>query len=136
MHSGRRLTVFQVREGETPTSARAIDEETLETLYKYNTDANAFPSDKDGDPPPIKRDAASGKSRWDAGSSLRLMLSLLYVIAFLCLLRFDEALRIRFDWITLEQYEGVFRLKLELPFRKTHQTGSENTLPLFAFYKS
>ena len=54
------------------------------------------------------------------------MLSLLYVISFLCLLRYDEALRIQWDWVTLEVLpDGTHRLKLSLPYRKTHQTGGE-----------
>jgi hypothetical protein len=75
------------------------------------------------------------------------MLYLLYLVSFLCLLRFDEALRITWPDVTfqvkdpmlkdhwidttpdlLPQPEGGsnatnFRVRLMLPFRKTHQHG-------------
>lgn len=44
----------------------------------------------------------------------------------LCLLRYDEALRIMWTDVRLEKYgnNGEFRrLRLMLPFRKTHQNG-------------
>ena len=51
------------------------------------------------------------------------MLQLLYVISMLCLLRYDEALRIMWSDIKLEKRNGKHILVLSLPFRKTHQYG-------------
>lgn len=98
------------------TSARAIDEETILQMYNFN---QAVVEQAYG---PKKRKQSSPE-QW-AGKELRTMLHALYVIAFHCLLRFDEALRIEWHWMELQEFgEGKFRLKLKLPFRKTHQTG-------------
>ncbi|EIM91542.1 DNA breaking-rejoining enzyme, partial [Stereum hirsutum FP-91666 SS1] len=106
----------KVREGEVVTSARAIDEETIRQMYAFN---QSFTEAEYG---PKKRKQASS-DQW-AGKDLRIMLHALYVIAFHCLLRFDEALRIEWHWIEWQEYSpGKVRLKVKLPFRKTHQTG-------------
>jgi integrase len=56
------------------------------------------------------------------GARLRMMLQCIYTIAFLCLLRFDEVLRIEFkDIEVVDKCKG--HIKLTLPFRKTHQYG-------------
>jgi integrase len=56
------------------------------------------------------------------GARLRMMLQCIYTIAFLCLLRFDEVLRIELKHIeVIDKYKG--HIKLTLPFRKTHQYG-------------
>jgi len=50
------------------------------------------------------------------------MLQCIYTIAFLCLLRFDEVLRIQLkDIEVVDKLKG--HIKLVLPFRKTHQYG-------------
>ena len=50
------------------------------------------------------------------------MLQCIYTIAFLCLLRFDEVLRIQLkDIKVVDKFKG--HIKLTLPFRKTHQYG-------------
>lgn len=77
-----------------------------------------------------KRKAQLSDSEKWGGEEVRTMLQPLYLIAFLCLLRFDEALRIQWNWIELEKVENpsgkmLHQLKLMLPFRKTHQTGGE-----------
>ena len=52
------------------------------------------------------------------------MLQCIYTIAFLCLLRFDEVLRIELkDVEVIDQKKG--QIRLSLPFRKTHQYGGE-----------
>ena len=117
------LIFVQVEDGHIATSARAIDEKTIHSLYAYNMDLIKFPEVNISDPQPTKR---TDTDDWQADRALRTMLSLLYVISFLCLLRYDEALRIQFDWIELEDFENSghdARLKISLPFRKTHQTG-------------
>ena len=57
------------------------------------------------------------------GPRVRLMLQTLYVVAFLCLLRFDEALSMTWDNVHFERWENTFRVRLELTVRKTHQYG-------------
>jgi hypothetical protein len=63
------------------------------------------------------------KFQW-AGGRMRRMLQAIYLLAFLCLLRFDEVLKIE-----IHQLEVVDRakghIKLTLPFRKTHQYGGK-----------
>lgn len=84
---------------------------------------------------PRKRKQASSE-QW-AGKDLRTMLHALYTVAFHCLLRFDEALRIEWHWIEYQQYgDGKIRLRVKLPFRKTHQTGgtSEISSDVFAMH--
>jgi len=50
------------------------------------------------------------------------MLNAIYSIAFLCLLRFDEALKIQAHHLEVVD-EGRGEIKLTLPFRKTHKNG-------------
>ncbi|KLO05934.1 hypothetical protein SCHPADRAFT_838709 [Schizopora paradoxa] len=132
----------KVRGGETVVSAKAMEEKTLEALYKYNLqylrEANA-PSyseakkGKRGDGNGEGIDS-EGKSTW-AGCNVRMMLWFFYTISFLCLLRCDEALRIRWEDISVEEWlddgEKSIRLKVTLPFRKTHQTGG--VLPFYLY---
>jgi len=56
------------------------------------------------------------------GGRLRLMLQCIYTIAFLCLLRFDEVLKIQAHHFEVID-EGRGEIKLILPFRKTHKYG-------------
>ena len=56
------------------------------------------------------------------GGRLRLMLHCIYLIAFLCLLRFDEVLKIQAHHLEVVD-EGKGEIKLTLPFRKTHKLG-------------
>ncbi|KAJ6598544.1 hypothetical protein B0H10DRAFT_2324218 [Mycena sp. CBHHK59/15] len=103
----------KVRAGEVVTSARAMDEPTMKKLWTYNTQ-HEHPED------------------W-AGHSVRMMLQLLYIVSMLCLLRYDEALRITWQDVQLEQLEhGVLRVRLDLPFRKTHQNGGITPFYLYA----
>jgi hypothetical protein len=56
------------------------------------------------------------------GGRLRLMLQCIYNIAFLCLLRFDEVLKIQHHHLeVIDEVRG--EIKLTLPFRKTHKYG-------------
>ncbi|KAJ7900693.1 hypothetical protein B0H14DRAFT_3753009, partial [Mycena olivaceomarginata] len=119
----------KVRAGETATSARAITQvsdsrwicresakefqETLRKLYDFNHQPEVAE---------IKDYAAgSGPHEWGGGRARRL-LELAYVLSFLCLLRFDEVLKIQMhdiEWISDKC------IKLTLPFRKTNQFGGE-----------
>src|SRR5204862_4191035 len=59
------------------------------------------------------------------GARLRLMLQCIYTIAFLCLLRFDEVLKIEAHHLEVID-EATGEIKLILLFRKTHQYGGKN----------
>jgi len=112
---------FEVRAGEVVTSARAMDEPTMRKLYEYNM---AF--DRNEELAPNSRKHKQDHPECWAGFGLRLMLMLLYTISMLCLLRYDEALKITWADVHLEEISGSaipYRLRLDLPFRKTHQNG-------------
>ena len=49
------LIFVQVEDGHIATSARAIDEKTIHSLYAYNMDLIKFPEVNISDPPPTKR---------------------------------------------------------------------------------
>lgn len=73
------------------------------------------------------KDYAPGKrTRKDlhnwGGARTRRLLDAVYTLAFSCLLRFDEVLKIRFEHVTVVNNKLI---KLTLPFRKTHQYGGE-----------
>ncbi|EPT03529.1 hypothetical protein FOMPIDRAFT_1116000, partial [Fomitopsis schrenkii] len=108
----------KVRAGEDVTSARAITHETMRQLWAFNM---RFPQSEPIEPITRKR-KAENPEKW-AGYRTRQMLQLLYTISMLCLLRYDEALRIM--WTDLEPavMNGVHCLRLNLPFRKTAQYG-------------
>jgi hypothetical protein len=60
------------------------------------------------------------------GYRQRVMLHAAYTLAFLCMLRFDEVLRIKAHHIEVIDTTGeTGEIKLSLPFRKTHQTGGK-----------
>ena len=110
--------LLQVRAGDAAvTSARAVDEATMKMLYCYNV---AFPRLFEAF---TKKRKADHPEEW-AGFIVRMMLQVLYITSMLCLLRYDEALRIMWTDISLEVAEdGQYRVCLRLPFRKTHQNG-------------
>ncbi|KAJ7252839.1 hypothetical protein C8J57DRAFT_1437368 [Mycena rebaudengoi] len=126
----RDLRRNKVRAGEVVTSARAMDEPTMKKLWTFNTEFVVEGSSGYG--------ATSKKRRHEhpevwAGHSVRMMLQLLYIVSMLCLLRYDEALRITWQDVRFEQLEhGVLRIRLDLPFRKTHQNGGISPFFLYA----
>lgn len=70
-----------------------------------------------------KKRKAEHPEEW-AGFVVRMMLQLLYNVSMLCLLRYDEALRIMWTDVSFEvTTDGQYRICLKLPFRKTHQNG-------------
>ena len=84
----------------------------LKKLYDIN---HSFQIYRLGEAPP------TSDEHW-GGGRLRLMLQCIYSIAFLCLLRFDEVLKIQAHHIeVISEAEG--HIKLTLPFRKTHKFG-------------
>jgi hypothetical protein len=66
---------------------------------------------------------------WGGGRTRRL-LGAAYALAFLCLLRFDEVLKIQVQDIEVFSKE---KIKVTLPFRKTHQFGGMKFVWLFLF---
>ncbi|KAJ6628421.1 hypothetical protein B0H10DRAFT_2160891 [Mycena sp. CBHHK59/15] len=120
----------KVRAGEVVTSARAMDEPTMKKLWTYNTQFPVESSSSYGST--SKKRRHEHPEDW-AGHSVRMMLQLLYIVSMLCLLRYDEALRITWQDVQLEQLEhGVLRVWLDLPFRKTHQNGGITPFYLYA----
>ncbi|KAN0137547.1 hypothetical protein V8E53_004598 [Lactarius tabidus] len=100
--------------GETTTSARAITSETLKKLYNFNQTSDSW--DLKGHTAGSKK---SSSDQWGGGRARRL-LQLAYTIAFTCLLRVDEVLKIQSKDITLLNED---KLMLTLRFRKTSQCG-------------
>lgn len=98
----------------------------MRQLWAFNM---RFPQSEPIEPITRKR-KAENPEKW-AGYRTRQMLQLLYTISMLCLLRYDEALRIM--WTDLEPavMNGVHCLRLNLPFRKTAQYGGKYGVQLF-----
>ncbi|KAG1871447.1 hypothetical protein F4604DRAFT_2014217 [Suillus subluteus] len=116
----------KVRAGEVVTSARAMDEQTMKELYEYNVN---FANEDFG--PTLNKRKAEAPQNW-AGSSVRLMLQLMFVTAMLLLLRFEEVLRITWSDVRFEYYQPRRRrIRLMLPFCKTHQYGG--IVPFFLY---
>jgi hypothetical protein len=104
-----------VRSGEVPQSVRWITSDILEKLHAKNSSYEVQRLAR------IKQKDDLENSEW-AGARQRRMLQCIYSIAFLCLLRFDEVLRIQLkDIEVMDKLKG--QIKLTLPFRKTHQFG-------------
>ncbi|KIP01683.1 hypothetical protein PHLGIDRAFT_505418 [Phlebiopsis gigantea 11061_1 CR5-6] len=106
----------KTKAGEVVTSARAMEESVMRSLYTFN---HRFPEME------FSRQSRKNKdfTHW-AGRNVRMMLLLLYILAFMCLLRYDEALHIMWSDLVLSHVHGdIWRLEVRLPFRKTHQTG-------------
>jgi hypothetical protein len=59
------------------------------------------------------------------GARLRYMMSLMYAISFLCLLRLDEVLRIEARHVRRERIDRGWVVELTLDYRKTHQAGGK-----------
>ncbi|KAI0761063.1 hypothetical protein BD413DRAFT_607291 [Trametes elegans] len=116
----------KVRAGEIVTSARAIDESTMKKLWEFNTN---FKKHKELEVASRKR-KLENPELW-AGYKVRLMLQTLYIVSMLCLLRYDEALRIMWSDIEFLTLDGQCVVKLSLPFRKTCQTGGISPFYLY-----
>jgi hypothetical protein len=92
----------------------------LKKLYDFNYSFTIY---RLGEAPVIgQSDLAVHDDHSWGGGRLRLMLQCIYTIAFLCLLRFDEVLKIESHHLeVLDEASG--EIKLSLPFRKTHKYG-------------
>lgn len=62
----------------------------------------------------------------------RCMLQFLYLVSFWCLLRYDEALKIKWSDLRFvtgsESESGVPHIIVDVAFRKTHQLGGESLI--------
>lgn len=93
-----------------------LSQEILAQLYHHNNKPDV------AEIKPVTRRARNAPvdpNEWEGGRSRR-MLHAVYIISFLCLLRFDEALKIQMQdirWLNETSFE------LTLPFRKTSQYG-------------
>ncbi|KAG0693634.1 DNA breaking-rejoining enzyme, partial [Suillus ampliporus] len=110
----------KVQAGEVAVSARAITSLILKRLYHFNHlpenwEIHAY---QPGGRQPLGGADSSGSARW-AGGRVRRFLHAAYTIAFLCMLRSDEVLKIQSHDLHLFSNGMV----LTLPFRKTHQNG-------------
>jgi len=106
-------------------SARSITEQDLIVLYAKNSSVKYM----DFNTEYRKGDELSN---W-GGPVQRMMMQAIYALSFLCLLRFDEVLKIQHHHIeVIDSKEG--HIKLVLPFRKTHQNGGK-TLESFYYFR-
>ena len=97
-------------------SSRAVNPELLKMLMDFNRLAENWTIQRYA---PSQRTGIGGDARkW--GGRARRLLHAIYLIAFWCLLRFDEVLKIQFHDLEVISPSCI---KLTLPFRKTHQFG-------------
>jgi len=68
--------------------------------------------------------------KW-GGPLARRIAQAIYTVMFVCLLRVDEALKIKMEHIVFE--DGNLKAILTLPFRKTHQFGGKLSFKLYSF---
>jgi len=95
----------------------------LKQLYDFNYN---FPIYRLGDAPHFDVHTADPYNDYSwGGGHMRLMLQYIYTIAFLCLLRFDEVLKIQAHYLEVMN-EATGEIKLIFPFRKTHKLGGTN----------
>ncbi|KAJ7825671.1 hypothetical protein B0H14DRAFT_2820105, partial [Mycena olivaceomarginata] len=95
----------KVRGGEVVTSARAMDEPTMKKLWTYNT---GFP---------VESSTSYGSTSKSVSKNIQ---------------KIGPALRITWQDVTFDMETGVLRIRLDLPFRKTHQNGGITPFYLYA----
>lgn len=121
----------KVQAGEAANSARAITSEILLKLYHYNhcpenwTIRAYQPGER------VRGSSGNDPSRW-GGGRVRRLLSAAYTVAFICMLRFDEVLKIQVHDLRVHDTQ----VALHLPFRKTHQNGDIKPFHLWPFSSS
>jgi hypothetical protein len=117
----------KVQAGETATSSRAITPEIIGKMYDFNRrPENWVPKSYE----PTQRGVEKDPAQW-GGPRLRRALHLAYTIAFSCLLRVDEVLKIQAHEIELVPGQRNC-IKVTLPFRKTNQFGNIQPFYLYA----
>ncbi|KAG2119958.1 hypothetical protein BD769DRAFT_1749584 [Suillus cothurnatus] len=118
----------KVQAGEVAVSARAITSASPSLhslLYYFNHRPENWKIQvyQPGSRQPPCDTGSSGSPQW-AGGRVRRFLHAAYTIAFLCLLRSDEVLKIQYQDLEFSESKPGF-VVLTLPFRKTHQNGGE-----------
>ncbi|KIM35214.1 hypothetical protein M413DRAFT_79592 [Hebeloma cylindrosporum] len=117
--------------GHVPTSARAITPEIMKKLYDFNG--------KYIQATPVLEYHSNSKMKsvhdW-GGPKTRLALHAIYTLAFICLLRSDEVLKIRYEDIKfVEEGTNILYMIVTLPFRKMHQGGQIQPFYLYPLDK-
>ena len=108
----------KIRAGYSAESARAITSHELARLYEVNQIDPAITGQE------FANLTQKDPLRYWGGYKMRKMLQAIYLLAFICLLRAEEVLRIQVEHLRLlDPVKGV--VQLTLPFRKTHQHGGE-----------
>ncbi|KAJ3551648.1 hypothetical protein NP233_g13041 [Leucocoprinus birnbaumii] len=117
----------KVQAGEAPISARAVTPELLKQLWNHNVHSPFYSMSQVDFEAYVAKQSKSERLAngvWCGPRGLRL-LNLVYTLAFTCLLRIDEVLKIQYqDLIPISEKDASKAvLKLQLPFRKTDQHG-------------
>ncbi|KAF9041858.1 DNA breaking-rejoining enzyme [Rhodocollybia butyracea] len=107
----------KVQSGEEQTSARAITPEFIGRLWDFNH----RPENREIKKYSPGRRGEKQSTDW-GGPCFRRALHLAYTLAYVCLLRVDEVLKIQSHDIEISK-EDDNTLKVTLPFRKTNQFG-------------
>lgn len=95
--------------------------EVMQRLYEFNTNFRDPANYKQ--PKRAQNRKNANEHPWGS-EKVRTMLQCLYIISFICLLRYDEALHIQWHEIVfLRKPNDRQYIQLRLPFRKTHQLG-------------
>jgi len=105
----------KVRNGEAAISARAVNPALLKDIWEFNHCPENWIIHRYAPEPRLGQDL----QRWGGGRTRRL-LQAMYLLAFWCLLRFDEVLHIEMHHLEVISSTCI---KLTLPFRKTEQFG-------------
>ncbi|KAF8962215.1 hypothetical protein BDZ97DRAFT_1733231, partial [Flammula alnicola] len=109
--------------GTSAMSSRAITSSDIRKMYKYNNDnGNATIQPYSGPTP-------RSQKTW-GGPRARLLVHAVVTLSFVCLLRIDEVLNLKFEHVTVE--EGN-RVKITLPSRKNAQYGGVKPYDLWTF---
>ncbi|KAJ8688803.1 hypothetical protein PTI98_013551 [Pleurotus ostreatus] len=111
----------KVHAGEAATSARAITQDILKDLYNFNHRPENWEIKQYS--PGKRKNAADQEEEvpWAGGNTRRLLFAA-FTIAYLCLLRVDEVLKIKFSHLQWDAHDDNL-IVLTLPFRKTSQNG-------------
>ncbi|EJD35277.1 hypothetical protein AURDEDRAFT_140403 [Auricularia subglabra TFB-10046 SS5] len=110
--------------GEVPTSARAITPDVLRRLWEFNHRPENWDTTKD---PNACKDGSPGSRR---------LLHAAYTLAFVCLLRFDEVMKIQSKHIAVETLGNKSCIKLMLSYWKTNQYGGVKPFYLHRLHES
>lgn len=96
-------------------SSRAITSSTVRELYQYNN------SEERSTIQPYSGSTPRSQKVW-GGPRARLLVHSVVTMSFVCLLRVDEVLHLRFQDIEMEEDD---KLRITLPSRKNAQFGGE-----------